>query len=181
MADLSKLSKFSRKDYRDGFMQTQVRGGIAYQIQALRKKFGFTQSKMAEQTGKKQSVISRLENTEYGKVTVQTLLDIASALDVAILVQFVSYPDFLTRTSDMSDKALQPETIHESLGSFHKHGSSINDSYSKPWFQTGVAQQQGAKFEMPHSPALYGDLLHQTASNEQLGGPPIKNLGGTIH
>ncbi|MER9248922.1 helix-turn-helix transcriptional regulator [Mesorhizobium sp. M0590] len=74
-----------------------------------------SQADFAQKTGKTQSVISRLESTEYGKVTVQTLLDIASGLDVALLVQFVSYPDFLQRTADMSDKALQPETIQESL------------------------------------------------------------------
>ncbi|WP_164897618.1 XRE family transcriptional regulator [Mesorhizobium sp. M6A.T.Cr.TU.017.01.1.1] len=112
---VNKLTRFADKDYRDGYVQTQVRAGIAYQIQALRRKFGLSQSEMAARTEKKQSVISRLENTEYGKVTIQTLLDIASGLDVALLVQFVSYPDFLKRTADMSDKALQPETIQESL------------------------------------------------------------------
>jgi transcriptional regulator with XRE-family HTH domain len=92
-----------------------VRGGIAYQIQGLRQKSGLNQTDFAEKVGKKQSVISRLENTEYGKVTVQTLLDVACANDVALVVQFVSYPDFLARTSDMSEAALQPPTIYESI------------------------------------------------------------------
>lgn len=98
-------------------MQTHVRSGIAYQIKALREKFSQSQDQFAGKTGKPQSVISRLENTEYGKVTVQTLLDIATSLDVALLVRFVSYPEFLNRTSDMSTKALQPDTISESLNS----------------------------------------------------------------
>ena len=114
---ISKLAKFSVKKYRDGYMQTQVRAGIAYQINALREKFKLSQDRFAEKTGKKQSTISRLEDTGYGKVTVQTLLDIASSLDVALLVRFVSYPEFLNRTSDMSTKALQPDTISESLNS----------------------------------------------------------------
>lgn len=115
MIDLNTLHKFANKKYRDGFLQAQVRGRIAYQIQALRRKFGLTQSEFAERTGKKQSVISRLENTEYGKVSVQTLLDIAAGLNVALVVQFVSFPEFLKRSTDMSDAALQPETIDESL------------------------------------------------------------------
>lgn len=114
---LNKIRKFASKEYRDGYMQTHVRGGIAYQIKALRKKFSMSQSKFACATGKKQSVISRLEDVEYGKVSVQTLLDIASSLDVALLVRFVSYPEFLNRYSDMSTKALQPDTISESLNS----------------------------------------------------------------
>ena len=115
VSDPNRLRKFLRKDYRDGYMQTQVRGGIAYQMQALRRKLRLTQSQMVEKLDKPQSVISRLEDTEYGRVSVQTLLDVASALDVALLVQFVDYPDFLTRTEDMSEGALQVETIHESI------------------------------------------------------------------
>lgn len=114
---LSKLARFAKKQYRDGYLQSAVKGGIAYQIQALRAKFGLTQSEFAEKTGKKQSVISRLENTEYGRVTIQTLLDIASGLDVALVVRFVSYPDFLKCASNMSPSALQPDTIYESLAS----------------------------------------------------------------
>ena len=115
MNALNKIFKFANKFYRDGFMQTQVRSGIAYQIQALREKEGLSQTAFAELTGKKQSVISRLEDTEYGKVSIQSLLDIASALNVALLVRFVSYPEFLERTQDMSVARLQPETIFESL------------------------------------------------------------------
>ena len=112
-APKQKLSDFADKDYRDGFLDAVTRSGIAYQIKALRKKFGFSQAEMAEATGKTQSVISRLEGG--GRASVQTLLDIASALNVALLVRFVSYPEFLDRANKMSDKALQPDTIHESL------------------------------------------------------------------
>jgi len=108
------LKKFLRKDYRDGYMQTQVRAGIAYQFQALRKKFDLNQNEMAERIGKPQSTVSRLENVEYGRVSVQTLLDIASSLDVALIVQFASYPDFLRRTEDMTESSLQVDTVYES-------------------------------------------------------------------
>jgi transcriptional regulator with XRE-family HTH domain len=112
---LASLKKFARKDYRDGFLRTQIGSGIAYQIQALRAKLGMTQQEFAELTGKKQTVISRLENSRTGAVTVRTLMDIAAGADVALLVQFVGYPEFITRTADMSEAALQPETITETL------------------------------------------------------------------
>jgi transcriptional regulator with XRE-family HTH domain len=115
VSGLAELKKFAQKIYRDGYLQTQIRGGIAYQIQALREKFGLTQIEFAKATGKTQSVISRLEDTEYGKLSVQTLLDIACAMNVALVVKFVSYPDFLTQTEDMSVRGLQPDTIYESL------------------------------------------------------------------
>jgi transcriptional regulator with XRE-family HTH domain len=115
VTDLDRLTRFQRKSYRDGYLQSHVRGGIAYQIQALRDQLGLTQTDFAARVGKPQSVISRLENTEYGKVTVQTLLDIACSLDVALLVLFVSYPEFLERTQDMTAAGLQVPTIHQSV------------------------------------------------------------------
>ena len=123
MSDQNELVKFGSKKYRDGYLQSRVRGRIAYQIQALREKLGLTQQAFAELTGKKQSTISRLEDTEYGKVSVQTLLDIACATDVALVVKFSSYPDFLDQTRLMGALALQPETIHESLANLHSRST----------------------------------------------------------
>jgi transcriptional regulator with XRE-family HTH domain len=115
VTDLNELKNFDSKKYRDGFMQSRVRGYIAYQMQALREKFNMTQGAFADLTGKKQSTISRLEDTEYGRVSVQTLLDVASGADVALIVKFVSYPEFLDQTRLMGTEALQPDTIQESL------------------------------------------------------------------
>ncbi|MEO8883058.1 MAG: hypothetical protein ABI377_06570, partial [Devosia sp.] len=77
--------------------------------------------------------ISRLESTEYGKASVQTLLDIASANDVALVVRFVSYPEFLAQTSDMSPQALQPETIHESLAK-PMESATTSGPYAGDWY-----------------------------------------------
>lgn len=60
---LEDILSFQGKDYRDGFLETDVKTGIAYQIQALREKAGLSQAEFAEKIGKKQSVVSRLENT----------------------------------------------------------------------------------------------------------------------
>ncbi len=95
-------------------MSSHVTTGIAYQIQALRSKLGLTQKEFAVLVNKPQSVISRLENTEYGKVSVQTLLDIAVAVDVALSVRFVSYPDFLVQTQDVSPSAYCIDRFAES-------------------------------------------------------------------
>lgn len=108
------LRRFLSKDYRDGYLATHVRTGIALQIRALREKGELSQDDFATLTGKKQSTISRLEDTDYGRVSIQTLLDIASATGVALLVRFVDYPQFLRVTSDMSDRALAPDNIYES-------------------------------------------------------------------
>jgi transcriptional regulator with XRE-family HTH domain len=142
---LSSLSKFARRDYRDGFLRTQVGSGIAYQVQALRSKLGLTQQQFALLTGKKQTVISRLENSRSGAVTVRTLLDIATGTNVALLVQFVSYPDFLKRTADMTDAALMPDTIQETL-------EAKREPESRP--PAWLNQQWGREASLPTRPRL---------------------------
>jgi transcriptional regulator with XRE-family HTH domain len=108
-----RLSRFLSKDYRDAFLETDVKAGIAYQIQALREKTGLSQAAFAEKTGKKQSVISRLEDTEYGGVNVNTLLEIAKALDIGLQVRFCDYIDVLER--DISPAGMKVDTIFETL------------------------------------------------------------------
>jgi transcriptional regulator with XRE-family HTH domain len=114
VTDPSKFRKLSSKEYRDAYLESQVRSWIAYQFQALRRKLALSQTEMAHRIGKPQSVISRLENADYGRVSVQTLLEVATCLDIALVVQFVSYPEFLDRTRDKSELAMQPENFNES-------------------------------------------------------------------
>lgn len=109
------LTRFENPEYRDGYLETKVYGGIAYQIQGLREKFDLTQREFGQKVGLKQNAVSRLESIEYGKATVRTLLRIARRCNVALVIQFVPYPEFLERTSDMSDARLQPLTIYESV------------------------------------------------------------------
>jgi transcriptional regulator with XRE-family HTH domain len=110
--DRKKMMRLSsNKAYRDSYLDTHVRSGIAYQIQALREKLGLSQYAFAKKIGMTQSVVSRLENPEYGKVTVQTLIQVAMALEVALLIRFCSYPAFLAAIADLSPDALAVDGI----------------------------------------------------------------------
>lgn len=112
--DRAKIDRLKSKMYRDAYLESQVHGWISHQFRALRISMGLTQKEMAQKIGKPQSVVSRLENDDYGKVSVQTLLDVAKAIDIALLVQFVSYPDFLTRMLDKSSASMVPENLSQS-------------------------------------------------------------------
>lgn len=107
--DPERLLKLSDKEYRDEYMQAAVRSSIPYQIKTLREEAGISQKELAKRINTTQSVISRLENTEYGRVHLQTLLDVACAMDVGLLVRFVSYPDFLDRGTKFTPEALRAE------------------------------------------------------------------------
>jgi transcriptional regulator with XRE-family HTH domain len=156
--DRQTLEKFASKKFRDGYLQSRVRGFIAYQIQALREKLGLTQAEFAELTGKKQSTISRLENTEYGKVSVQTLLDIACATDVALVVKFAAFPDFLDQTRNMSVEALQPRTIQESLSEMQSAQHTAGSAY-RYFLEFGTSQ---------HAKTAQ-DYIANDNANEQMG------------
>lgn len=112
---LNRLKKLGKKSYRDGYLETSVRGRIALQLRAIRKGLGLTQKQMSEKLEKPQSTIARLENMEYGKVTIQTLLDIGKKLDIALFVGYVSYPEFIRQQARSSDRELRVNDIHVSI------------------------------------------------------------------
>jgi transcriptional regulator with XRE-family HTH domain len=107
------VRELSEKEFRDAYMIDHVRTSIAFQIRALREQAGrrWSQAELAERSGKKQSVISRLEDPDYGKLSLQTLLEIACAFDLPLLVQFVEWGDWLRRMADVSPSGLQKRSF----------------------------------------------------------------------
>jgi transcriptional regulator with XRE-family HTH domain len=101
------------KEFRHAYAARHITTGIAYQIRALREQRGWSQAELGRQAGKPQSVISRLESPDYGKLSVQTLLELAAAFDVALMVRFVSFSDLLERTRDLSPEALAVPSFGE--------------------------------------------------------------------
>ena len=104
------ISRLSNKEYRDFFVESRVRNFIAYQIKALREQRELSQSEFGDLLGgKPQSAISRLEDPDYGRMTISTLLEIAAACDAALIVRIADYPDFLVSMSNVSPEALRVE------------------------------------------------------------------------
>jgi hypothetical protein len=98
--------KLADKAYRDGYVATHLRTWLADQVRALRG--SMSQKEFGKLIGKHRTVVSRLENPDNGKLTIETLLNVASKLDIALVVRFVDYPTFLAATNDFSEAALHP-------------------------------------------------------------------------
>ena len=114
-ADSSRVSrlarKFGDKNFRDGYLIQHLKSFLADQIRALRG--DHSQKEFGDMIGKPQSVVSRLEDEDYGKFSLQTLLDIATKLDIALIVRFVDFSTFLKITNDYSERALAPATYNQ--------------------------------------------------------------------
>jgi transcriptional regulator with XRE-family HTH domain len=113
VSDLSELQKFLDDSYRVSYLDSHVKGSIAYQIQALREKLRLTQTQFGNAVDMPQTVISRLENTEYGSVNINTLLKIANKLGIGLEVRFCNFESVLA--ADVSPAAFLVETIAQTL------------------------------------------------------------------
>ena len=101
------LSKLRQKSYRDAYVKAQISQGLAYQIAALRRQRGWCQQDLAKKLSlKSQSAVARMEDPGYGKLSIATLLKLASAFDVALSIRFQPYSRFVNERQDTSATAL---------------------------------------------------------------------------
>jgi len=102
------FESFANKEYRDAFVEEHISSGLAFQIRALREKNGWTQGELGQRTGKAQETISQLESHDYGRFTLKTLKAIASAFDVALEVNLISFGELISRLSNLSPETIAP-------------------------------------------------------------------------
>ncbi len=98
--------RYGDREYRSAYRSTQLATALATQIRALRGTR--TQAQLAEMLDTTQSVISRLENENYGKFRLETLINIADKLDVELVVRFVNFPTFVELTGEVEESDLAP-------------------------------------------------------------------------
>lgn len=89
------LEKFKDKEYRDLFVAEHLYAGLALKNRLLREQRKWTQKQLGEKAGMAQAWISRLEDPNYGKLTISTLLKLASVYDVGLEINFVSFSKIL--------------------------------------------------------------------------------------
>lgn len=94
------------KEFRDFYTETHLRKLVPYQMRTMRTERDWSQTFAAEILGKGQNALSRLESPAYGKLTLQTLLEIAKGYDVGLVVKFVPYSKLLREYEDVSFDAL---------------------------------------------------------------------------
>lgn len=147
----------------------------------MRDKLNLSQAAMGKKVGKPQSVISRFENDEYDGMTVKSLLDIARGLDVALLIRFVSYPEFLHYASKMSEDELQADTIHDSFTKYESLADSTTDSvYDLPTRDAQKGMRASSKTNMENETFPDG-IIPKMWSNGSLNGQQQQYIRGGIN
>jgi transcriptional regulator with XRE-family HTH domain len=165
------IKELAEPAFRHAYLEDQVRTNIAFQIRALREQPGrqWTQAVLAEKLGTGQGAISRLENPDYGKVTLQTLLEVAAVCDVALLVQFVEWEDWLTRMADVSPSALRKRSFDAN----RLERATLPDpaSYVTGPMSAGSGNRSRA-MEILNAPPPHPSSVHIHPSSVHIDAPP---------
>jgi transcriptional regulator with XRE-family HTH domain len=101
------------KKTRSQLVASNLSEGIAFQIRATRDKQKKSQTDLAREAGMTANNLSRLESPDYGKQTISSLKRIADALDVALVVRFVPFSQYIDWLSGWPhlDEGLSPEAL----------------------------------------------------------------------
>ncbi|HEV2612511.1 MAG TPA: helix-turn-helix transcriptional regulator [Noviherbaspirillum sp.] len=97
-------------------MDASIEEGVAWQIKANRQKREMSQEELGRLIGTTQSGISRAEDPEYGKHSLETLVKMAHAFDCALSVRFIPYSKLAEESQDLSPAALYAPSFEEEFG-----------------------------------------------------------------
>lgn len=106
------LQELTNAELRNTFVADHVRVRLALLIRRLREDRGWSQAELGRRMGKPQSVVSRLEDPDYGKVTLQTLFDVSAAFELPLYVDMPDWDDWFRLMSDMSERNLQRQSFN---------------------------------------------------------------------
>lgn len=142
---LSLLNELENREYRRGFVEAHATDTIAFQIRQLRKALGWEQRDLARELGnpKLQPMVSRYENPDYGKYSVATLLELAAAFDVALVVRFAPFSELVEWDFNAKPEKMAPARYSKDTGL-----SSLAESIKNPRSSTGKLASLGETREL---------------------------------
>jgi transcriptional regulator with XRE-family HTH domain len=159
------------KELRDKFLADNIKIGLRNQLKSLRDSRDLTQKDLAELINTKQSVIGRLENKPEG-VSLPTLLKLASALDVGLVVRFESIDTVIDWYSNPTQKKMTPQRSEVVLKEMERKNAV-------PRQPTLVINIEGIKkpTQMPPNNSYDYGILDESHIDDSVSDSPFKNIG----
>lgn len=109
------MAEFADKAYRDAYVGSQIRMTLPLQIRGLREGFGWTQATFASEAHMAQPRISELETPGERRLTIETLLRLASAFDIALQVRFLPFSELVEWNEGLELNNLRIKSFSEEL------------------------------------------------------------------
>jgi transcriptional regulator with XRE-family HTH domain len=139
-SEVSFISKLiTDKKARNAFVYQQAVNGIPFQMRAMRQEREWTQGDLAREADKPRNVITRLEDPNYGKLTLKTLFEIASGFDVALLIKFVPFSRLLREYKNVSPSALGAKSISKERNQLLRNARAIDAKTATEETSGGIA------------------------------------------
>jgi len=105
--------KLKNKEYRDSFAAEYIYSRIPLKIRAMRERRHLSQQELGRLAGVRQEWVCKLEDPNYGRLTLATLLKIAAAFDVGLNVDFVPFSQVLDRSTHLSSQDFDVASFNE--------------------------------------------------------------------
>ena len=147
MSAFSKIwEKLRDKAYREAFVTAQLKRGLpSANWRSDCKGSRLELKRLTNAAGLKQGAISRASDPDYGNLTINTILRIASGFDVAYIGRFVPFSDLARWYSRLSESALSVSSFGDDPGfvgrkeaqRFQAFGSTSRIPYSPAAVKTG--------------------------------------------
>jgi transcriptional regulator with XRE-family HTH domain len=114
--------KFKNKEYRDAFVAEQIFSRLPLKIRSIREEQELTQRQLGELADMAQTWVSKLEDPNYGKLTISTLLKLASAFDVGLHIDFVPFSKVLDGAMRLRSQSFCVPKFEEDKGFLYSSG-----------------------------------------------------------
>lgn len=118
------VEELADKKAREQYAAELLDSFLALQIKTLRLQRGWSQEQLAKLAKKHQSQISAMEQIDFQSWTISTLRQLAKAFDLALVVKFESFGEFLDEVLPVERAALERASYAEDPAMRHASSGS---------------------------------------------------------